>query len=201
MTSATTGHCRPRSRHDWRSDALCSWAGHSGLGGAGGIRTLDRALQPYNGLANRRLQPLGHSSMSADMPDARASRKRQIQITPGPLGGRRRFACIFHPHGGPRSGPSLWGALAGGWSHTRLRNRVNLIRCPQRADSTPAVAAVPDRCAQPPRLAALQRHSARGKCRASSTFRRLFVPVGRLSTARHRSQPVPARDEPRSLSL
>ena len=32
-------------------------------GGAGGIRTLDRALQPYNGLANRRLQPLGHSSM------------------------------------------------------------------------------------------------------------------------------------------
>ena len=51
-------------------------------GGDGGIRTLDRALQPYNGLANRRLQPLGHSSMSADMPDARASRKRQIQITP-----------------------------------------------------------------------------------------------------------------------
>jgi hypothetical protein len=32
-------------------------------GGAGGIRTLDRALQPYNGLANRRLQPLGHSSI------------------------------------------------------------------------------------------------------------------------------------------
>ena len=32
-------------------------------GGAGGIRTLDRALQPYNGLANRRLQPLGHSSV------------------------------------------------------------------------------------------------------------------------------------------
>jgi hypothetical protein len=56
-------------------------------GGAGGIRTLDRALQPYNGLANRRLQPLGHSSMNADMPDARASRKRQIQITPRPFGG------------------------------------------------------------------------------------------------------------------
>ena len=33
------------------------------IGGAGGIRTLDRALQPYNGLANRRLQPLGHSSV------------------------------------------------------------------------------------------------------------------------------------------
>ena len=51
-------------------------------GGAGGIRTLDRALQPYNGLANRRLQPLGHSSMSADMPDAGASRKQQFEITP-----------------------------------------------------------------------------------------------------------------------
>jgi hypothetical protein len=47
-------------------------------GGAGGIRTLDRALQPYNGLANRRLQPLGHSSVGADMPDTGASRKRQI---------------------------------------------------------------------------------------------------------------------------
>src|ERR1700694_3066702 len=47
-------------------------------GGAGGIRTLDRALQPYNGLANRRLQPLGHSSVEPDMPDAGMSRKRQI---------------------------------------------------------------------------------------------------------------------------
>src|SRR6202012_1912120 len=32
-------------------------------GGAGGIRTLDTAFQPYNGLANRRLQPLGHSNI------------------------------------------------------------------------------------------------------------------------------------------
>ena len=45
-------------------------------GGAGGIRTLDRTLQPYNGLANRRLQPLGHSSMEADMPDTGLSRKQ-----------------------------------------------------------------------------------------------------------------------------
>jgi len=29
-------------------------------------------------LANRRLQPLGHISGKADMPDAGASRKRQI---------------------------------------------------------------------------------------------------------------------------
>ena len=48
------------------------------LGGDGGIRTLDRALQPYNGLANRRLQPLGHISDRADMPHTSASRKRPI---------------------------------------------------------------------------------------------------------------------------
>jgi hypothetical protein len=33
-------------------------------GGDGGIRTLDRPLQAYNGLANRRLQPLGHVSVT-----------------------------------------------------------------------------------------------------------------------------------------
>jgi hypothetical protein len=38
-------------------------------GGDGGIRTLDRALQPYNGLANRRLQPLGHVSVHAEKPN------------------------------------------------------------------------------------------------------------------------------------
>jgi hypothetical protein len=54
-------------------------AGQAKGGGAGGIRTLDRALQPYNGLANRRLQPLGHSSVKADMPDTGVSRKRQIR--------------------------------------------------------------------------------------------------------------------------
>ena len=32
------------------------------FGGVGGIRTLGTAFQPYNGLANRRLQPLGHHS-------------------------------------------------------------------------------------------------------------------------------------------
>ena len=35
----------------------------SSAGGDGGIRTLDRPLQAYNGLANRRLQPLGHVSV------------------------------------------------------------------------------------------------------------------------------------------
>ena len=35
-----------------------------GSGGEGGIRTLDTGVSPYNGLANRRLQPLGHLSGS-----------------------------------------------------------------------------------------------------------------------------------------
>ena len=34
-------------------------------GGEAGIRTLGRVLRPYNGLANRRLQPLGH--LTADV--------------------------------------------------------------------------------------------------------------------------------------
>jgi hypothetical protein len=32
------------------------------IGGEAGIRTLGTAIQPYNGLANRRLKPLGHLS-------------------------------------------------------------------------------------------------------------------------------------------
>jgi hypothetical protein len=34
----------------------------AGTGGEGGIRTPGRGVSPYNGLANRRLQPLGHLS-------------------------------------------------------------------------------------------------------------------------------------------
>lgn len=45
-------------------------------GGDRGIRTLDRALQPYNGLANRRLQPLGHISVMA----AYARQTRHLQV-------------------------------------------------------------------------------------------------------------------------
>ena len=58
------------------------------FGGDGGIRTLDRALQPYNGLANRRLQPLGHVSRAQcaprGMPDASAHCKRlAIKLSEG----------------------------------------------------------------------------------------------------------------------
>src|ERR1700675_2555283 len=47
---------------DWLAGRiLASWF-HAVTGGEGGIRTLDRVVRPYNGLANRRLQPLGHLS-------------------------------------------------------------------------------------------------------------------------------------------
>jgi hypothetical protein len=72
-------------------------------GGAGGIRTLDRALQPYNGLANRRLQPLGHSSDRADMPDAGVSRKRQIQGRRNTGLATQSFRRMFEVETGMRS--------------------------------------------------------------------------------------------------
>jgi hypothetical protein len=71
-------------------------------GGAGGIRTLDRALQPYNGLANRRLQPLGHSSIGGGYAPHRGEPQAADCGTPhsGPVGradfqGRVRFACLL----------------------------------------------------------------------------------------------------------
>jgi hypothetical protein len=44
-----------------------------GGGGDGGIRTLDTPLQAYNGLANRRLQPLGHVSSGGALIEARST--------------------------------------------------------------------------------------------------------------------------------
>jgi hypothetical protein len=51
--------CRSKSR-EWRvsEEKINSW--NKLTGGEAGIRTLDTAFRPYNGLANRRLQPLGH---------------------------------------------------------------------------------------------------------------------------------------------
>src|SRR2546430_8676887 len=46
--------------------------------GEGGIRTPDRGISPYNGLANRRLQPLGHLSN-----DTRTSQVTEARATPG----------------------------------------------------------------------------------------------------------------------
>jgi hypothetical protein len=73
-----------------------SWVARQreGIGGDGGIRTLDRPLQAYNGLANRRLQPLGHVSNRADMPEAAASRKRQMRGCPEELQRTSPVGCL-----------------------------------------------------------------------------------------------------------
>ena len=54
------------------SDSQIQWAG-----GDGGIRTLDTPLKAYNGLANRRLQPLGHVSSRAEPPNRWGVRRLQ----------------------------------------------------------------------------------------------------------------------------
>ena len=46
-------------------------------GGEAGIRTLGRGFGPYNGLANRRLQPLGHLTMRGFPKDSADSRGRK----------------------------------------------------------------------------------------------------------------------------
>jgi hypothetical protein len=99
-------------------------------GGAGGIRTLDRALQPYNGLANRRLQPLGHSSVGADMPDTGASRKRPIargripgDLTPSAMPGDHGSGLAQTPESGrPREADGLTTR-----STTGFRSRARVI--------------------------------------------------------------------------
>jgi hypothetical protein len=52
---------RPANRGRERSERLAK------VGGEAGIRTLGRALRPYNGLANRRLQPLGHLTTASSL--------------------------------------------------------------------------------------------------------------------------------------
>ena len=65
-----------KARRDARRDGAPVAAPGSASCGEGGIRTLDTAFGPYNGLANRRLRPLGHlSKIRAD--DSRPGRPPQ----------------------------------------------------------------------------------------------------------------------------
>ena len=54
------------------------------LGGDGGIRTLDTPLKAYNGLANRRLQPLGHVSSPAKPPNRCENEGLQVAVKSRP---------------------------------------------------------------------------------------------------------------------
>src|ERR1700730_8722562 len=48
--------------------------------GGGGIRTPDRVLKPYNGLANRRLQPLGHPSRGSEVRQPADDAQRRFML-------------------------------------------------------------------------------------------------------------------------
>ena len=68
-------------------------------GGEAGIRTLGRAFRPYNGLANRRLQPLGHLTYRANYCRTRTCRfqtfdpdRRSCSIVPEMSLSRRQNA-------------------------------------------------------------------------------------------------------------
>jgi hypothetical protein len=65
------------------------------IGGDGGIRTLDRALQPYNGLANRRLQPLGHISVGPICPTRWPAASDRLQPSHGRTA-TRPVCCTYN---------------------------------------------------------------------------------------------------------
>jgi hypothetical protein len=63
------------SRDAWRPAAPAKLQSASEeFGGEAGIRTLGTGFSPYNGLANRRLQPLGHLTA-----DGKYNGKRQLR--------------------------------------------------------------------------------------------------------------------------
>ena len=103
------------------------------IGGDGGIRTLDRALQPYNGLANRRLQPLGHVSKSLTKAEAMRTYARRGSL--GKSHDRRRSAGALSEQG-------LAGRLVGGEIDASARGVVERERAhhrwPREHDVAPA---------------------------------------------------------------
>src|SRR5947199_5063699 len=66
MGPGESGNGKGETRNVMRRDAVRRFpfpaSRFPALHGEGGIRTPDRGISPYNGLANRRLQPLGHLS-------------------------------------------------------------------------------------------------------------------------------------------
>ena len=117
---------KPSVRPVFAGEVVSLWLSVAGdCGGDGGIRTLDRALQPYNGLANRRLQPLGHVSNTADMPDAAAARKRRFCAPERARRGRR----LRHYTGASQSQSLRWKARDRAHIATRIESwRRFLIR-------------------------------------------------------------------------
>src|SRR4051812_43563477 len=102
--------------------ALARWfnapAARATIGGEAGIRTLDTAFRPYNGLANRRLRPLGHLTPARNLSIRQAlsygsTTKRQLspKLSLPPM--RRSTARIrtqrfFSPTAMPATDWRLW---------------------------------------------------------------------------------------------
>src|SRR4051812_10661364 len=91
-----------------------------------GIRTLDTDLTPYNGLANRRLQPLGH--LSGDAKQYQDGLKRQGVFNPWGRGWARPLRMAIARPATPSCPPPVAG---------RRENR------PPRPASSPARALRP----------------------------------------------------------
>ena len=163
--------------------------------------------------------------MRADMPDAAASRKRQIQITPRPFRGAgafrirltngrypllrvwARLSGLGGPEGSRLVQRLAWRARRGIWpmgevcpAH-RCGNRVKLIRGRRRADSIPS----PPQGSKPSRASArvcltLWMPFGPGN-RVPITFRRFFAPLGRSGGGEASPRPAPTCDAPRELTL
>ena len=92
-----------------------------GIGGEAGIRTLGTGLSPYNGLANRRLQPLGHlTARLASIRDI-ATYAEMIRDDPAEASSAQTVAfatkcnhagCLHRPSA-LRVGHNRWGTLPG----------------------------------------------------------------------------------------
>ncbi len=76
---------------------------HGKAGGGRGIRTPDRGLSPYNGLANRRLQPLGHPSALFERLASR--RMRAHDLACGRVGRNPSALALRSPEACPSLAP------------------------------------------------------------------------------------------------
>src|SRR5436309_9730805 len=112
MGPGESGNGKGETRNVMRRDAVRRFpfpaSRFPALHGEGGIRTPDRGISPYNGLANRRLQPLGHLSppaaevSSEPTSPARPVEHKSASLTPHTCHGRA--TQMSSPRYAPRRG-------------------------------------------------------------------------------------------------
>ena len=108
------------------------------IGGEAGIRTLGRALRPYNGLANHRLQPLGHLTAARNLSirqplsyGGTAVPRIVPEIVPASLSEAARVAQARPRSADPKAGGSFrqqpFRQLLGARRFTRMSRRPNFL--------------------------------------------------------------------------